>query len=319
MTETTEPPGDGLTTTGLVERQPFTLVPTSLTEAMAFAKMIAASDLCPKDFRRKPEDVLIAVQMGMEIAGCSPMQALQNIAVINGRPCMWGDLVLACVKNSGLLEWIKEADPVECEETKTGRCEVKRKGDPEPVVRTFTLEQANTAGLVKRSTSTGTWSTYPGRMLQMRARSLALRDVFPDVLKGMRIREEQEDYEEPQKIEMPKRTSEIEDTAALVDDFVANPHQPGKGKQTAMVEPGTWTGALDRIELKSGKTKGKAWTLYTIIALDGSKFGTFDTKIRDAAQDCFASDMEVSIEYEQRQGRMKQIKTLKAARPAVAE
>lgn len=307
MTETTEPPGDGLTTTGLVERQPFTLVPTSLTEAMAFAKMIASSRLCPKDFRGHPEDVLIAVQMGMEIAGCSPMQALQNIAVINGRPCMWGDLVLAVVRNSGLLEWIKERDPVECEDMKEGHCEVKRQGDPEPVERTFTMEQANNAGLVKRSGSTGTWSTYPGRMLQMRARSLALRDVFPDALKGIRIREEQEDYDEPPKIAMPKRASETE---ALVDDFLS----PGV---TDSKMP-TWTGIIDKIEVKSGKTNGKEWTLYTIIGDGGASFGTFDTKIRDAAQECIESDMEVSIGYEITTRGNNKIKTLQAARAATA-
>src|SRR5688572_17594277 len=73
---------------------PFVIRPNSLAEAMEFSKMVAVSSFCPADFKGKPGDVLIAIQMGAEV-GLSPLQALQNIAIIKGRPCIWGDGALA--------------------------------------------------------------------------------------------------------------------------------------------------------------------------------------------------------------------------------
>ena len=40
----------------------------------------------------------------------------------------------------------------------------------------------------------GPWSQYPKRMLQMRARSFALRDKFADALSGLLMAEEVQDY-----------------------------------------------------------------------------------------------------------------------------
>ena len=46
---------------------------------------------------------MIAIMHGLEV-GLSPLSALQRIAVINGRPTIWGDGALALVKASGLCE-----------------------------------------------------------------------------------------------------------------------------------------------------------------------------------------------------------------------
>src|SRR3990167_2687883 len=86
----------------------FSLEPKSLDEAMKYAELIAKSNLVPNDFRGKAADILIAVQMGMEV-GLKPLQALQNIAVINGRPCLWGDAIPAIVQASGTLEYFEES------------------------------------------------------------------------------------------------------------------------------------------------------------------------------------------------------------------
>ena len=157
----------------------FSLTPQSLNEALQFADMLSKSNMVPKDYQGNPANCIIAMQWGMEI-GLQPLQAMQNIAVINGRPAIWGDAMLAIVRGSGLLERITE------EPTDTGcTCAVKRKGEPE-VVRTFTLEDAKRAGLAGKQ---GPWQQHPKRMMQMRARAFALRDVFPDVLRGVHIAE----------------------------------------------------------------------------------------------------------------------------------
>jgi hypothetical protein len=158
--------------------------PTNLSEAMALAKMIAQSDLAPKDYKGKPGNVLIAMQFGAEL-GVAPMQSVQNIAVINGRPSLWGDLALALVQKNPEYEWHKEYYKGEGE-GKFAVCEIKRKGH-ELSVKTFSVADAKKAALWNKA---GPWQQYPDRMLQMRARAFAIRDRFADALKGLSIGEE---------------------------------------------------------------------------------------------------------------------------------
>jgi hypothetical protein len=164
--------------------QQFDLSPKSLDEALRFADILSKSTIVPKDFMDKPGNVLVAIQWGMEL-GLKPMQAMQNIAVINGRPSLWGDAVLALVRSSPVCEYVDEVY-----ENGVAICRAKRRGSAEQV-RTFSMDDAATAGLKGKQ---GPWTQYPKRMQQMRARSFALRDTFPDVLKGMPIAEEIMDH-----------------------------------------------------------------------------------------------------------------------------
>lgn len=163
----------------------FSLQPSNLQEALNFAKIIANSDLVPKDYKGKMENCLIAVQMGAEL-GLAPMQAIQNIAVVNGRPALWGDAVLAVCQSAPDFE-----DIIEDDDGAVATCTVKRKGRS-PVVRSFSMEDAKIAGLAGGNV----WKNYPRRMRQMRARAFALRDAFADRLKGINVREEVEDYDD---------------------------------------------------------------------------------------------------------------------------
>lgn len=158
-------------------------VPSNINEAMQLAEILSKSILVPKQFVGNPSDTFVAMQWGFEI-GLSPMQALQNIAVINGRPSLWGDAMLALVQcrpeYDGHKEYVKDD---------VAYCEVKRKGC-DWHISTFSKEQAILAGLWGRAT----WKSYPERMLQMRARGFALRDQFADALKGLISVEEARDY-----------------------------------------------------------------------------------------------------------------------------
>lgn len=162
----------------------FDLSPQTFEQALTFSDYLAESDMVPKDFKGKPGNCLIAMQWGSEL-GLKPLQALQNIAVINGRPALWGDAVIAIVRGSPLCEYVIE----ELDAQGSAVCRVKRRGEQEQV-RTFSDMDAKTAGLLGKQ---GPWTTNPKRMKQMRARSFALRDVFPDVLKGIAIAEEAQD------------------------------------------------------------------------------------------------------------------------------
>lgn len=167
---------------------PLLLVPQSLEQLERVAQLISRSDLAPKDYKGKPENVAVAIAMGMEL-GVSPMQAVQGIAVINGRPSVWGDLMLALCRSHPQCDGIDES----LEYDNAGNviaavCRASRAGHVQE--RRFSVEDAKRAGLW---TKDGPWKQYPQRMLQMRARGFCLRDLFADALRGLSSAEEAAD------------------------------------------------------------------------------------------------------------------------------
>jgi hypothetical protein len=161
----------------------------SFDDAFRFSKMVAASEFAPKDFKNKPESCLLAIQHGSEV-GLSPMQSLQSIAVINGRPTIWGDAALALVQACPVCEYVREYMEGEGDSL-TAVCEAKRQGYPSPSVSRFSVADAKKAGLWGKS---GPWTQYASRMLQLRARGFALRNAFADALRGLVTAEEAQDY-----------------------------------------------------------------------------------------------------------------------------
>lgn len=201
----------------------FDLTPRSLAEAMQLAEIMAKSDLVPKDYHGKPGNVLIAVQMGLEL-GLAPMASIQNIAVINGKPGVYGDAGKALLLARGFQ--IEESDVDEIRKSGGARCTIKRPGHS-PVTRTFSQEDAKKAGLLGKQ---GPWTQYPERMMAWRAFWWAARDAAADVLRGLGGREELEDIEphEPRNVTpevdtsslMPKRLSEAKAGEAPIDQGV---------------------------------------------------------------------------------------------------
>jgi len=162
------------------------LVPQSLDEAFRVATAMAASGMTPKGVD-KPEQVLVAIMAGAEL-GFAPFQAMQSFAVINGKPNIWGDALPALLWSRGfkIREWFDNDD----EPTKAFCCIVRPDGDE--IERSFSVSDAKKAGLLGKQ---GPWQQYQKRMLQMRARAFAARDGAADVLRGMHVAEEVQDYQ----------------------------------------------------------------------------------------------------------------------------
>ncbi len=153
-------------------------------EMWQWALYVQQAGITP-DTLDSPSKILVAIQYGLEI-GLTPMVALNSIAVIGGKPCIYGDVGLAMAYKSGMMEYIEET--VEgVGEDMVATCTVKRQGQPNPVVRVFDVAKAKTAGLWKKK---GTWTSHPDRMLKYKARAFALRDTFPDILEGLHLYEE---------------------------------------------------------------------------------------------------------------------------------
>lgn len=202
-----------------------------MEEAMKFSEMLARSSMVPRQYQGKPEDVMVACQWGREI-GLAPMQALQNIAVINGKPSVYGDAAMALVQASPVCEGIEETIENEGTSNPVAICIAHRKGR-KPVVAKFSVEDAKRAGLWGKQ---GPWTAYPKRMLQMRARGFALRDAFPDVLKGLITAEEAADYpDQPAKDITPAKP--------------ANPLDALPAPVEAPAFNGTWSPEIDEDEI----------------------------------------------------------------------
>lgn len=158
------------------------LIPSTIDEAYRIAQAFSKSDFIPKEYRGQPDNCFTAINLGMEI-GLPPMRALQSIAVINGKPCIYGDAQLALVRVSGLLEQFSETyEGKEGSDEFAAICTLKRKGDVEQTVEKFTVSDAKKAGLWNKS---GPWTSHPKRMLRYKCRAFALRDKFADVLLGL--------------------------------------------------------------------------------------------------------------------------------------
>ena len=92
-----------------------------------------------------PEACLIAILHGLEV-GLTPLSALQRIAVIDGRPTIWGDGAMALVRASGLCRSVREWIEGETAEDWSATCTVKRRGEGRPIERRFSVQDARRAG-----------------------------------------------------------------------------------------------------------------------------------------------------------------------------
>src|SRR5690606_18001163 len=125
-----------------------------------------------------PEKALAIMLKGREL-NIPPMQALANIAVINGKPTVQAELMLALIYRA----YGKKA--IRVKESSDERCTVEYRLDGWNDVQSysFTIEQAKKAGLVKP----GPWQSYPAAMLRARCISAVARMAFPDCIAGMYV------------------------------------------------------------------------------------------------------------------------------------
>jgi len=169
------------------------IIPQDIEQVFRLATAIAKSGLAPSTMK-DPEKLVVAIMNGLEI-GLAPMQAIQKIAVINGRPAIWGDAIPA-------LLWARGFKIIEGVADGVATCTVVRP-DGDRITRTFSEADAKKAGLLGKP---GPWQQYPNRMLQMRARGYACRDGAADALSGLYVAEELTDSPETVDI-TPKRKS----------------------------------------------------------------------------------------------------------------
>lgn len=149
------------------------IIPRTLDDVARMAKMAHASGLVKV---ASPEAAGVILLTGAEL-GLSPMQALRGIYVVDGKPTLSADLMVAIVKRADVCQWWRTAEST----PETCTIETQRRGDPAPSRRTWTIADAQRAGLTGRQP----WRQYPATMLRHRCAADLAREVYPDVVLGL--------------------------------------------------------------------------------------------------------------------------------------
>lgn len=170
--------------------------PQSMDDVWRLAKVVIASQLAPRSVKT-PEAAMVMIMTGREL-GLTAMQSLRSIHVVEGKPLLSADLMLALALRLPTCEMFV------CTETTDTIASfvAKRRGQPETRL-SFTAEQAKNAGLSGKDN----WKKYAAAMLRARAIAGLARLVFPDAFVG--VYEENEiapaQREEPRRVQTDVR------------------------------------------------------------------------------------------------------------------
>lgn len=163
-----------------------------------FAKVLAFSDLLPPGLAGKPANVFLALMQGLDL-GLRPMQSMNLIDVIKGKPCMNAQgmrgLIIAAGHELNIAEWTDE------------KCVIEGRRASSTAWReaSFTIEQAQKAGLAGDN-----WKKYPADMLLARATSRLAKAYFADVTNGLSTIEELIDVADGPSVVSPFAVSTVD-------------------------------------------------------------------------------------------------------------
>lgn len=157
--------------------------PANWTEAMKVAQALYRSGLLPSAIRT-PEAAIALIVYGAE-RGLTVMQSLTGIYVVEGRPSMSAEMMVALCVSAPVCEWLRLVEST----ADRAVYETQRRGHPSPTRYEYTAEDASAAGLLGR----GTWKAHRRAMLRARAASGLCRIVYPDVVGGIYTPDETDD------------------------------------------------------------------------------------------------------------------------------
>ena len=147
------------------------------TRKLEFCKQLVASGFLPQGVNT-PAKALAIIEAGREL-GIPPMQSLRQINVIQQKPTLSAELMMALMHRGGIrCEWLADTE-------KEARLKATRKNGT-TYTGSFTLAEAQVAGLLTKDG----WKKYPKAMMRARVISLVARVIAPDLIGGMYTPEE---------------------------------------------------------------------------------------------------------------------------------
>jgi hypothetical protein len=238
--------------------QVMAIVPQTFEETFRMARTVVASGLAPSALIGRltgdeaASAVAVAIMSGAEL-GLKPMVSLRSFTVINGKPALYGDGLINVVRQSGKVAYLRTG----CE-TRNGKlvgyCEAKRLDTGEEKRVEFSQDDAIRARLwddrptVRKQVwengskvwkdgqpNDAPWYRFPQRMLPWRAAGYCLRELFGDVLGG--IRDEYEAREIAEAEEMRNITPEPAGETKPTPPKPPKPPAPPSAVKTIDAEP----------------------------------------------------------------------------------
>lgn len=213
-------------------------VPKSVDGLWRLAKFYHAAGMLPKGVETVYQ-VFLVLSTGAAVK-MDPTQSLKNIMIVNNRCSIWGDGLVGIARASGRCEYIDERIQGEGDQM-VAICETKRKDEPKPVVRTFSVADAKRAGLWGKG---GPWTQHPKRMLAARARTFCLRDAYADFLGGLSVSEEMHEAQDRRGTfdSSRMRVAKQSEAAAELDAEIggnepSSPTEPGGARDSVAEEP----------------------------------------------------------------------------------
>ena len=247
------------------------IVPQTFEETFRVAKAVYLGGWAPSALIGKLEGdaaisaVTVAIMSGAEL-GLKPMVALRSFTVINGKPALYGDGLINVVRQSGKVAYLRTGCDVR-DGQMIGWCEAKRNDTDEDKCVEFSQEDAIRAGLWQTKAivtkwnkwdkkneekpNDSPWYRFPQRMLAWRAAGYCLRELFGDVLGGIRDEFEAREIADAEDMrditprkEPPAPPMPPEETVTI--DATAEPDaQPSTGGPSAPVEPSEFFDQLE--------------------------------------------------------------------------
>lgn len=180
-------------------------------------KMYASSTIIPDIYRGNIGNCIIALDMAMRM-GANPLMTMQNLYIVHGNPAFSSKFLIATINASGRFSPLRyEFKGVEGTPDYGCRCvayEVSDKGHEEPLTGDWiTMEMATKEGWTSKSGSK--WKTMPNQMLRYRAAAFWQRVYCPEISMGLITKEEAEDIQDVEYVEVSNKKSKLNDIAAL--------------------------------------------------------------------------------------------------------
>ena len=151
------------------------------------AGMLSRSTIVPENYRGKPEDCFIAVEMASRM-NTSPIFIMQNLYVVKGKPSWAGQACMAMIMSCGKFRNVHHVYTGQ-KGTDTRGCyvEAERVSNGEKLTGTeVTMAMVRAEGWISNSK----WKTMPEQMLGYRAASFFARMYCPEAMMGLQTTDE---------------------------------------------------------------------------------------------------------------------------------
>jgi hypothetical protein len=165
-----------------------------MAQAWKAANFLAESNLVPQNYQKKPNDALIALDIANR-TGMNPLNVMQNLYVVKGKPSWSGQMCIALVNNSKRFTPLEFVFVGENGSDEYGCFAQAKRIDNDSMCASdvVTIGMAKKEGWYAKDGSK--WKTMPRQMMMYRAGAFFARVHCPDVLVGLQTVEEIEDVE----------------------------------------------------------------------------------------------------------------------------